>query len=153
MLPLLALASLAVLQSVEPRPSPAPLSASRRAAEITLDGDIGDPGWGQATRIDTFYETVFGDDRPPHVATVAWVTYDDEAFWFAVRCDDPDPARIRAPYVDRDLVIGNQDNVALFLDTRNDRRSAQEFRVNPRGIQSDGVFNDANFNEDFSPDF
>jgi len=81
------------------------------------------------------------------------VTYDDEALWFAVRCDDPDPSKIRAPYVDRDLVIGNQDNVALFLDTRNDRRSAQEFRVNPRGIQADGVFNDANFNEDFSPDF
>jgi hypothetical protein len=153
MLTLFALASLAAVQGVEPRPSPAPLSATRRAAEITLDGDIGDPGWSQAARIDTFYETVFGDDRAPHVTTVAWVTYDDEAFWFAVRCDDPDPSRIRAPYVDRDLVIGNQDNVALYLDTRNDRRSAQEFRVNPRGIQSDGVFNDANFNEDFSPDF
>jgi hypothetical protein len=41
----------------------------------------------------------------------------------------------------------------VFLDTRNDRRSAQEFRVSPRGIQADAVFNDANGNEDFSPDF
>lgn len=152
MLLLVALASLSV-QAIESRPRPEPLAVTRRAAEITLDGDIADPGWSQATRIDTFYETVFGDDRKPHVATVAWLTYDAEALWFAVRCDDPDPSRIRAPYADRDLVIGNQDNVALFLDTRNDGRSAQEFRVNARGIQADGVFNDANFNEDFSPDF
>src|SRR5687767_6317515 len=153
MLTLFTLASLAAVQPVEPRPSPVPFAVTRRAAEITLDGAVDDAGWAQATRIDTFYETAFGDDRAPHVTTVAWVTYDDEALWFAVRCDDPDPSRIRAPYVDRDLVIGNQDNVALFLDTRNDGRSAQEFRVNPRGIQADGVFNDANFNEDFSPDF
>ena len=153
MLPFIALLALAPVQPAEPRPSPIPLNVTRRAAELTLDGDIGDPGWEKATRIDTFYETVFGDARKPHVETVAWVTYDDENFWFAVRCDDPDPAKIRAPYVDRDLVIGNQDNVALFLDTRNDRRSAQEFRVNARGIQADGVYNDANGNEDFSPDF
>jgi len=58
MVTLLALAALAAVQSVEPRPSPAPLPVTRRAAGITLDGDIGDPGWEQAARIDTFYETV-----------------------------------------------------------------------------------------------
>src|SRR5688500_1752663 len=70
-----------------------------------------------------------------------------------VRADDPDPKKIRAPFVDRDGVIGTDDNIAIFLDTRNDKRSAIELRVNPRGIQADGIFNDANFNEDFSPDF
>jgi hypothetical protein len=55
--------------------------------------------------------------------------------------------------VERDQVLGTDDNVAVFLDTRNDRRSAQEFRINPRGIQGDATFNDANGNEDFAPDF
>ena len=55
--------------------------------------------------------------------------------------------------MERDQVIGSDDNVAVFLDTRNDRRSAVELRVNPRGIQGDAVYNDANGNEDFSPDF
>ena len=118
-----------------------------------VDGDLSDPGWQGAAVIDHFYETQPGDNVEPRVKTVAWVTYDDKYFYIGVRCDDPDPRRIRAPYVERDAVIGTDDNVAIFLDTRNDRRSAVELRVNPRGIQGDAVFNDATSNEDFSPDF
>ena len=106
-----------------------------------------------AAVIETFWETSPGNNVPPKVKTTAWVTYDDRYFYIAVKCDDPDPRKIRAPYVDRDNVIGTDDNVAIFLDTRNDRRSAVEIRVNPRGIQGDAMFNDANGNEDFSPDF
>jgi len=134
-------------------PVPPPLALPRAAAAISVDGDLSDPGWQGAAVIDTFYETVFGDNRPPTVKTVAWITYDDRYLYIGLRCDDPDPGKIRAPYVDRDNVFGTDDNVAVFLDTRNDRRSAVELRVNPRGIQGDAIFNDANGNEDFSPDF
>jgi hypothetical protein len=118
-----------------------------------MAGDLSDPGWGGAASIETFYETAFSDNRPPLVKTSAMVTYDEKYFYIGVRCEDPYPSRIRAPFADRDNVTGTNDNVAVFLDTRGDRRSAQEFRVNPRGIQGDAVFNDANGNEDFSPDF
>ncbi len=137
----------------ESAPVPPPIPLPRVSEAITIDGDLSDPAWQRAAVIDTFFETVFGDNREPHVKTVAWVAYDDRYFYIAVRCDDPSPGTIRAPYVDRDNVIGTDDNVAVFIDSRGDRRSAQEFRVNPRGIQGDAVFNDANGNEDFSPDF
>jgi hypothetical protein len=137
----------------ENAPVPPPIPLPRITEAITVDGDLSDPGWQHAAVIDTFFETVFGDNREPHVKTVAWVAYDDRYFYIAVKCDDPRPGTIRAPYVDRDNVIGTDDNVAVFVDSRGDRRSAQEFRVNPRGIQGDAVFNDANGNEDFSPDF
>jgi hypothetical protein len=144
----------ATVAADEPEPSiPPPLPMSRASGPILIDGDISDPGWKGAAVIDTFFETVFGDNRAPTVGTHAWITYDDRYLYIAVRCDDPEPRKIRAPYVDRDNVIGTDDNVAIFLDTRNDRRSAQEFRVSPRGIQGDAVFNEANSNEDFSPDF
>ncbi len=132
---------------------PARHQLARTAASIVLDGDLSDPAWEQASKIDTFYETAFGDNRPPLVKTVARLMYDGRYLYIGVRCDDPEPAKIRAPYVDRDTVFGDQDNLAVFLDTRNDRRSAVELRVNPRGIQADAVYNDANGNEDFSPDF
>ncbi len=134
-------------------PVPPPVPLPRTDSGITLDGDLSDPAWRNAATIDAFFETVFGDNREPIVKTAAYVMYDDKYFYVGLRCDDPDPRQIRAPYADRDQVIGTDDNVAIFLDTRGDRRSAQEFRVSPRGIQGDGVFNDANGNEDFSPDF
>ena len=132
---------------------PAPIQVTRTTAPIALDGKLDDAAWQSAAKIDRFYETSPGDNNPPIVNTIAYVTYDDRYFYIGVRADDPEPAKIRAPFVDRDGVIGTDDNIAIFLDTRNDKRSAIELRVNPRGIQADGIFNDANFNEDFSPDF
>ncbi|HEY0143472.1 MAG TPA: DUF5916 domain-containing protein [Thermoanaerobaculia bacterium] len=147
--------SLSAQSPTEPPPLdlPAPIQPQKTTATITLDGDLSDEGWKGAAVIDRFYETSPGDNTPPKVNTTAYVTYDDTYFYIGVRADDPEPSRIRAPYVDRDAVIGTDDNIAVFLDTRNDKRSAVELRVNPRGVQGDAIFNDANGSEDFAPDF
>jgi hypothetical protein len=150
-LPAVSLAASAPGQSL-PSPPP-PITISRAAGPITIDGELSDPGWKGAAVVNDFWETQPGDNVPPRARTLAFLTYDEKYLYIAVRCDDPRPEKIRAPYVDRDQVIGTDDNVAIFLDTRNDRRSAMEFRVNPRGIQGDANWNEANFNEDFSPDF
>src|SRR5216683_2691426 len=135
-------------------PPPPPITIHRAEGAIKIDGDLSDPGWKNAATIDKFYETSPSDNIPAKIRTVAYLTYDDRAFYIGVRCDDPEPNKIRAPYVDRDNVIGTDDNIAVFIDTRNDKRTAMELRVNPRGIQGDGIFNDANGGtEDFSPDF
>jgi hypothetical protein len=137
----------------EAPPPPPPLQIHRVEGAIRIDGDLSDPGWQTAAKIDQFYETSPGDNIPAKVKTIAYFAYDEKYFYVGIRCEDPHPEQIRAPYVDRDQVIGTDDNIALFLDTRNSKRTALELRVNPRGIQGDGVFNDANFSEDFSPDF
>src|SRR5262245_725846 len=92
--------------SAESPPVPPPLAVPRAAAPITIDGDLSDPGWQGAAVVDAFWETSPGDNVPPKVRTVAYLTYDDRAFYIGVRCDDPHPERIRAPYTDRDQVIG-----------------------------------------------
>jgi hypothetical protein len=139
----------AAARSEEPRRQ---VALPRTAQPIAIDGDLLDPGWKDAAVLDEFFETSPGDNLPAKAKTTARVVYDDKAFYIAVECEDPEPARIRAPFVDRDNVIGTDDNIAIFLDTRNDGRSALEFRVNPRGIQGDASWNDATGTEDFSPD-
>jgi len=134
-------------------PSPAPKMIHRAAGAITADGDLGDPGWQGALTFDEFWEMSPADNIPAKVKTTVWLTYDERYFYIAVKADDPEPAKIRAPYVDRDAVIGTDDNIAVFLDTRGDRHAALELRVSPRGIQGDASYNDANGVEDFAPDF
>ncbi len=148
-----ALLTFATVLLADAPPAPPPLNLHRTTGAIRIDGDLSDPGWEGAAKIDQFYETSPGDNTPPKVKTIAYITYDEKYFYVGIRCEDPHPEQIRAPYVDRDNVIGTDDNIAVFLDTRNDKRTAIELRVNPRGIQGDGIFNDANFNEDFSPDY
>lgn len=143
----------ALLLAVLPEAQTPVLRVHGAAGPILVDGDLSDPGWKGAAEISEFYETNPGDNVPPNVATTAWVTFDDTYFYVAIRCDDDDPASIRAPYVDRDEVFSDQDFAGIMLDTRGDGRWAQELFVNPRGIHDDGVINDANGHENFSPDF
>jgi hypothetical protein len=141
---------LAALAGAEPAPT---LTVSRARGEIRLDGDLSDSGWQGAAVLDQFWETQPGDNVAPKARTVVRVAYDDHHLYVGLRCEDPDPARIRAPFVERDEIVGTDDNVAVFLDTRGDGQTAVELRVNPRGQQADAVYNDASRNEDFSPDF
>ena len=150
---LLALFGFAAPLAAQSAEIPPPLAISRAAGPIVVDGTLSDPGWQGAATMEAAWETQPGDNLPAKVKTTVFVTYDERSLYLGIQCDDPRPDQVRAPYVDRDQVLGTDDNVAIFLDPRNDRRSALEFRVNPRGIQGDGVWNEANQSEDFSPDF
>ena len=144
---------LAVSAAAAAPPDLPPVAVRQTTGSIQVDGDLSDPGWKDAAVIDQFWETQPGDNVPPKVPTRALVAYDSKYLYIGIDARDPEPAKIRAPYVDRDQIVGTDDNVAVFLDTRNDRRSAVELRVNPRGSQADASWNDATFTEDFSPDF
>jgi hypothetical protein len=133
-----------------------PLSAveiTRLPAPVVIDGDVSDTAWTQIRGIESFVEYYRSNNTPAPVKTTAWLAYDDEALYVAWRNDDPDAAAVRAPLVDRDKVLGDQDYVAILIDAANDRRSGLAFRVNPRGVQTDSLVNDAIGEEDFSPDF
>jgi Domain of unknown function (DUF5916) len=132
---------------------PTRVDISKLAGTITVDGDPAEAAWENARRIDGFVEYFTSDNTAPPAKTIGMIAYDDQAVYVAFMADDPRPADIRAPLVDRDKVLGDQDYVAILIDTLNDRRSGVAFRVNPRGVQTDSVVNDANGMEDFSPDF
>ena len=142
----------AAARALEP-PSTGPEIRIRRAAgPITIDGDLSDPGWQGATKIETWYETNPGDNVPPKVRNVGYLAYDDRFFYAAFEFFDPDPSRIRAPYGDRDNVPSYTDYGGIILDTHNDGRTAWLLLANPRGIQYDAISDDSSGNEDSSPD-
>ena len=136
---LLIAATSASAQVPSPAPAAPPFNVHRAEGAIKIDGDLSDAGWKNAATWDQFVEGQPGNNTPAKVKTTVYLTYDDRYFYIGVRCEDPDPKKIRAPYPERDNVIGTDDNMAIFLDTRNDHRTSMELRVNPRGIQGDAV--------------
>ena len=77
------------------------------------------------------------------------ILYDRSTLYAAFRAFDPDPTAIRTYLKDRDQAV-EDDWVGLVLDTFNDERRAFDFRVNPLGIQMDGIL--TNDDADFSLD-
>ena len=128
------------------------LTIHRAAGPITIDGDLSDPGWQNALKSETWFETNPGDNTEPKVKTIGYMTYDDHFFYAAIHSFDK-PSDIRAQLGDHDGISGNSDDFAgVILDTRNDGKTAMEFFVNAAGTQYDASQDDASGNEDSSPD-
>ena len=134
-------------------PESTPIAIHRAAGPITIDGDLTDEGWKGAARVDTWYETNPGDNTPPRVKNLGYLTYDDRFFYAGFEFQDPEPSKIRAPFGDRDNLSGTTDYGGILLDTRTGGKTGILFVVNPRSIQYDSVIDDPSGNEDSSPDF
>ncbi len=139
--------------SGQPSPAADPIRISRATGAISIDGDVSDPGWRDAVRVDRWYEINPGDNVEPKVRNLAWLAYDDRYFYAAFQFDDPHPGAIRAPLGDRDNVPPYTDYGGVILDTRHDGRTGVLLLANPHGIQYDAVSDDVTGNEDSSPDF
>jgi len=108
---------------------------SRALGDITIDGLLDDQGWQGTNIINDFYEFMPGENIAPIVNTEAFVTYDDENFYVAIKCYD-DPSNIRAHISKRDRLY-NDDYAGFYIDTYGDAIRAVELQVNPLGIQGD----------------
>ena len=120
---------------------------------MVTDGRLDEASWLSAIPRTRFYEIYPANAGQPPVATTVSFLYDDRNLYVAVRALDPEPDAIRVPIVRRDQVLSDQDYVEVFLDPLNTRRSALFFRVNARGIVTDGQYDDKNRLRDYSPDF
>jgi hypothetical protein len=126
-----------------------PLMPFRTDIPPVIDGVLDDPVWTQAPSETGFktWSPDFGKDM--HEKTVVYYAYDRENLYFAYRCYDSEPAKIKASVAARDT-IRQDDWICLNLDTFNDQQSLYAFYVNPLGIQSDSRFEGGK--EDFTID-
>jgi hypothetical protein len=130
-------------------PAAAPSRPAARPKEIVpvltkaekppvIDGVLDDPAWAAGLKFDGFktLKPDFGKDASQK--TEAYIAYDSENFYFAFRCYDSEPQKIKGAVCKRDTIF-QDDVVFINLDTFNDRQSAFVFVVNPCGIQGDGM--------------
>lgn len=103
-----------------------------------IDGVLDDAAWAAALKVDGFktFQPDFG--REPAQRTEGYMTYDAENFYFALRCHDAEPDKIKASLCKRDAIFSD-DFAGVLIDTFNDMQSAFGFLINPLGIQGDGM--------------
>ena len=103
-----------------------------------IDGRLTEPVWALApiSRQWTTFNPVYGEklDFPTDI----WLAYDQGNLYFAFRCYDPEPAKIKTSLAKRDSG-GSDDWIGVAIDGLNNRQSTFEFYVNPSGVQLDGM--------------
>ena len=115
-----------------------------------IDGVLDDAVWREAQEISGFKTFIPDFSKDASERTSAYMAYDAENLYFAFRCHDRSPDRIKASMASRDTIM-TDDFVCINLDSFNDRQALYAFYVNPLGIQGDSRF--AGNVEDFSADF
>jgi hypothetical protein len=107
------------------------------AAEVNVDGRLGDPAWTAADSITDLrqrdpLEGELGTER-----TVMRVLSSPEALYIAVRAQDRDARAIRSTVLRRDADLTVDDYITILIDSFHDRRGAFLFRTNPNGAMWD----------------
>ncbi len=113
----------------------------RLAAPPVIDGVLNDAAWqSPPLPLGTWLSNnpMFGERLPQQ--TEVWVAYDREYLYFAFRCLDPEPLKIKTSITRRDT-LWDDDWVVVGLDALGSRQSSYEMFVNPSGIQGDKVNN------------
>jgi hypothetical protein len=138
--------------AAKPTTSRPELRAYRVSRPPVIDGALDDEAWTHPPMETTewlSYNPLNGDRIPQQ--THVWVAYDDNYFYFAFKCDDPEPAGIKTSIARRDNVW-NDDWVGLSLDALGTGQLSYHMMVNPSGIQMD-MLNSVAAGEDQAPDW
>jgi len=116
-----------------------------------IDGKL-DPGeWEGAYKMTEFKTFQPDYDKIPSQKTEAYFLYDSDNFYFAFRCFDTEPSKIKAAISKRDAMFAD-DFVGIIVDTYNTMQNGYGFLVNPLGIQGDGMM-DINGNVNDAQDY
>jgi hypothetical protein len=122
----------------------------RVAVPPVVDGRLDEAVWRDAPSVELTKTFIPDFGREASEKTVAFMAYDAENLYFAFKCYDREPAKIKAALANRDTIRAD-DFICINLDSFNDGQSLYAFYVNPLGIQTDSRY--ASGNEDFSVDF
>jgi hypothetical protein len=121
------------------RPAGVEIRPVRAATAPKLDGRLDDEVWsGQPLPAENWisYNPLRGE--PEQQRTRVWMAFDDQALYFAFRCYDADPSKIRTTITRRDNAW-NDDWVAISLDSSRAGQVAYHMFINPSGIQMDAL--------------
>lgn len=106
------------------------------SAPPVIDGILSEDIWKEENGISGFktFAPDYGKDLP--FKTIVWVAYDEENLYYAFRCFDSEPDKIKVSVDARDK-IRQDDWVCVNLDSFNDQQTLYCIYSNANGIQMD----------------
>jgi len=117
-----------------------------QAAKITgqaphVDGNLDEAIWRSAPAATGFVQYQPDEGAPASERSEVRVLYGEKALYVGFRAFEQDPSAIDAQLTRRDQ-RSFSDWVSLAIDSYNDRRTAFQFSVNPKGVKRDAYLHD-----------
>ena len=114
------------------------LRLPRLSRAPVIDGDLSDPVWAEALKIDQFYKSAtLMRPVPTDSRTEAFLGYADNQIYVAVKNYEESTVGLSIDYDVHDTEVWRDDCVELFFDTNMDQRSFYQLIANPLGATFD----------------
>jgi len=111
-----------------------------------IDGVLDDAVW---QRDPTASITMRHDMKKASVETLAWLAYDNDNFYVAMRCEEPELSSMKLAATNRDDDTWQDDSVEVFIGTNVEDETYTHYIVNAAGVLYDEfVFDKEGFNGD-----
>ena len=105
----------------------------------TIDADLSDPGWANATVIADFKQKEPVPGAAPTERTVVRIMFDENNLYLGVYAYDSMPDQIVARAMARDGELFTGDTIGITLDPGVTRRNAYSFDMGPSGGRADSL--------------
>ena len=112
-------------------------TAVRLDAPPKLDGQLTEPVWQSPAPIRDF--VILNSPEPARNQTEAWLAFDTDTLYVAVKAHDTEMGKLRATITERDGKLFSDDVIEVFLDVAHDRFHFVQLAFNPLGTQWDGA--------------
>jgi len=120
------------------------LTAPRAAKAVSIDGKLDDAAWQSAPDVPAFQSWML--DADPTVETQAWVSWDDQYYYIAMRCDEPRMDLLQIGDRKRDDAIWEDDCIDVMIGPDAAKpETYYQIIVNPAGAVYDARGMDKKF--------
>jgi hypothetical protein len=102
-----------------------------------LDGALQDPVWASRPPLEPFLMRARAFKDQPDAPTTAWVAYDDKALYLAFRCEEPDPAKLKAALQGTDQPGYKGEEIEVSIGLGAAARPSLTFVLNPGNVRRD----------------
>lgn len=120
-----------------------PVAIERLSGPIELDGRVDEAAWDAIAPI-PWHVYAPSHGAPASQETELRIAYDDEAIYFSCRCWDTEASSIQTTTYKRDAWEANYDQIAIGLDSFNDKENSLLFILTAAGVRVDvAIFDDA----------
>ena len=114
------------------------LRIPRLSRAPAIDGDLSDPVWSEALKIDQFYKSAtLMRPIPTDSRTEAFIGYRDNQIYLGVVNHEESTQGLSIEYRAHDSPVWRDDCIELFFDTNMDQRSFYQFVANAAGATFD----------------
>lgn len=110
---------------------PFPVMIKKCTLPPVIDGNLDDECWSKTSPVSNFLN--LRENSPAELQTVVYLIYDDQNLYLGAKMEEPETAKLKAVFTERDSSVFIDDSLEMFLGSFDNPRNYRHIAINSLG--------------------